>query len=288
MATTIEKIRADDAVAKGVKDEVQARVTSRDRFLDQFFQFDRKLVTSIYKCLVEQKLYDLTKCRWSHCPTSVSEQNVEFDQPLINIFRAISQTALSFSPSSESDKHDRVSAVWVEGLRHANVPKTRDAEVASIRPSIILAAMSEQKVKDLAKKIKAADTEIQAKEEKLNRARTTLQPTAAADIVMSLQKEIEGKKKARGELLVMWWRQTHIVAEIKRTRREPSDQNWIEILQQLTGYIRQIFREQLDRRFAFGLVLCFDQLTVWLYDRSGVIGTRTSFNIHRVGASTYF
>jgi len=49
------------------------------------------------------------------------------------------------------------------------------------------------------------------------------------------------------------------------------------------GYLRRILREQLDRRFVFGLTLGPTSMTVWMHDRSGVIGTKTAIDIHRVG-----
>lgn len=50
---------------------------------------------------------------------------------------------------------------------------------------------------------------------------------------------------------------------------------------QLFKYIRQIFRDTADRRFVFGLVLENCDITIYLADRSGVLGS-TSFDIHDV------
>lgn len=48
-------------------------------------------------------------------------------------------------------------------------------------------------------------------------------------------------------------------------------------------YMRSILKEQLNRAFVYGLLLCQDELSVWLSDRSGVLGTQTPVNIHKVG-----
>ena len=65
---------------------------------------------------------------------------------------------------------------------------------------------------------------------------------------------------------------------------KPTDpKNWEEVVKQLVSYLRRILREQLDRRFVFGLTLGPDMMTVWMHDRSGVIGTKTAINIHNVG-----
>jgi len=64
---------------------------------------------------------------------------------------------------------------------------------------------------------------------------------------------------------------------------KPTDsKNWVDVVKQLIGYLRRILREQLDRRFVFGLTLGPDMMTVWMHDRSGVIGTKTAINIHKV------
>jgi len=60
-------------------------------------------------------------------------------------------------------------------------------------------------------------------------------------------------------------------------------QDWLAVLKQLFGYLRQILWEQLDRRFIFGLTLSPETMTVWLHDRSGVIETKTAIDIHKVG-----
>ena len=81
------------------------------------------------------------------------------------------------------------------------------------------------------------------------------------------------------QLQTIWWLQIIAAVEMKRS----NSQNWLDIVKQLFGYLRRILREQLDRRFVFGLTLGPDMMTVWLHDRSGIIGTKTSIDIHKVG-----
>lgn len=50
---------------------------------------------------------------------------------------------------------------------------------------------------------------------------------------------------------------------------------------QLFKYIRQVFRDTVDRRFVFGLVLANRDITIYLADRSGILGS-TSFDMHDV------
>jgi hypothetical protein len=81
------------------------------------------------------------------------------------------------------------------------------------------------------------------------------------------------------QLQLIWWLQIIAAVEMKRI----DSQDWRTIVKQLFGYLRRILREQLDRRFVFGLTLGPEMMTVWLHDRSGVIGTKTAINIHKVG-----
>jgi len=81
------------------------------------------------------------------------------------------------------------------------------------------------------------------------------------------------------QLPTIWWLQIIAAVEMKHS----NSQGWQDVVKQLFGYLRRILREQLDRRFVFGLTLGPDMMTVWLYDRSGVIGTKTSIDIHKVG-----
>ena len=83
------------------------------------------------------------------------------------------------------------------------------------------------------------------------------------------------------QLQTIWWLQIIAAVEMKRS----NTQKWLDVLKQLFGYLRRILREQLDRRFVFGITLGPDMMTVWLHDRSGVIGTKTSIDIHKVGGT---
>ena len=60
------------------------------------------------------------------------------------------------------------------------------------------------------------------------------------------------------------------------------DQNDKELISQLLTYLRLIMVEQKDRRFVFGLFLSNMQVSVWLQDRSGVLGMDVPINIHEV------
>jgi hypothetical protein len=58
---------------------------------------------------------------------------------------------------------------------------------------------------------------------------------------------------------------------------------WDDSVKQPIGHLRRILREQLEWRFVFGLTVGPDMMTVWMHDRSGVIGTKTAIDFHKVG-----
>ncbi|KAH9946460.1 hypothetical protein B0H21DRAFT_416163 [Amylocystis lapponica] len=66
-----------------------------------------------------------------------------------------------------------------------------------------------------------------------------------------------------------------------RNQAGKEEEDVLAAVQQLYVYMRQVFREQLDRRFVFGLAFCATELSVWFCDRSGLIGTETTFDIHK-------
>ncbi|KAI0329138.1 hypothetical protein GY45DRAFT_1337665 [Cubamyces sp. BRFM 1775] len=67
------------------------------------------------------------------------------------------------------------------------------------------------------------------------------------------------------------------VVEAKRNY-EQKDQ---DLIVQLLTYLRLIMAEQKDRRFALGLFLSGTQVSVWLQDRSGLLGMDVPIDIHK-------
>ncbi|EIN05072.1 hypothetical protein PUNSTDRAFT_127964 [Punctularia strigosozonata HHB-11173 SS5] len=74
------------------------------------------------------------------------------------------------------------------------------------------------------------------------------------------------------------WVRVHTPVEVKRA----ADAKTVaEGVAQLCRYIRMVLGDQLDRRFALGMLLCGSKLSVWLCDKSGLIGTRNMIDIHK-------
>ncbi|KIJ56155.1 hypothetical protein M422DRAFT_239363 [Sphaerobolus stellatus SS14] len=88
---------------------------------------------------------------------------------------------------------------------------------------------------------------------------------------------LEQTKKEQDKLCCLWWL---LMANVLKIKCQGRPKEVEEALVQLCGYAGQIQREQLDRRFVIGCTLCFDKLNVYLFDRSGIVGTKTSINIH--------
>ena len=80
--------------------------------------------------------------------------------------------------------------------------------------------------------------------------------------------------------MALWWLQIVALVEMKR---KPTDK-WEDVVNQLIGYQRRLLREQLDRRFVIGLVMGNSRMTIWIHDRSGVLGTVDSIDIHKVSS----
>ncbi|KAF8919368.1 hypothetical protein CPB85DRAFT_1429982 [Mucidula mucida] len=70
-----------------------------------------------------------------------------------------------------------------------------------------------------------------------------------------------------------------VICAVEMKRKD--SQKVTDIVKQLIGHLRRILSEQLDRRFVFGLTIGPKHMTVWLHDRSGVLGTSESFDIHQ-------
>lgn len=87
------------------------------------------------------------------------------------------------------------------------------------------------------------------------------------------------QKKELEEMLQTSWLRVHVPVEVKA---KADDKQLLAAVKQLYRSLRQVLKEQVDRRFAIGLVFCRTDLSVWLCDRSGLLGTATPFNIHKV------
>ena len=160
---------------------------------------------------------------------------------------------------------------WVD--YHTKSPQSQDRHGAQLRPDVLfsLRFIADQTVLE----------EAEAEEGEGGTTAEGFEETAKArdTVVHILHSSGSCQLNGSFQLQSIWWLQ--IIAAVEMKPRDPK--NWEKVVKQLIGYLRRILREQLDRRFVFGLNLGPDTMTVWMHDRSGVIGTKTAINIHKVG-----
>jgi len=94
-------------------------------------------------------------------------------------------------------------------------------------------------------------------------------------------RQISERKPRESTLPKAPWRRIHVPMEVKRENVQ-----WAAALQ-LFKYIRQVFHESFDRRFVFGIVLARSNITVYLADRSGILGSEI-FDMHEVSCFIIF
>lgn len=73
-----------------------------------------------------------------------------------------------------------------------------------------------------------------------------------------------------------WWRLLHAIIEVKKARYITAAS-----VSQLLQYIHTALKEQVDRRFMFGMMFGKRDLSMWLVDRSGAMASEP-FDIHEV------
>ncbi|EIN08906.1 hypothetical protein PUNSTDRAFT_113506 [Punctularia strigosozonata HHB-11173 SS5] len=106
-----------------------------------------------------------------------------------------------------------------------------------------------------------------------NEAAARLRP----DILVTLKAQQEQQQQPHPH-----WLRVQVPVEVKKDSDEATV---ADALPQLCRYIRLILSEQVNRRFVIGLLLCGTKLTVWLCDRSGLIGTQAVIDIHKEALS---
>ncbi|KAG6886491.1 hypothetical protein C0992_003728 [Termitomyces sp. T32_za158] len=136
--------------------------------------------------------------------------------------------------------------------RHNRTPKSLEKEMAAARPDGAGAQLDAN--------LPVVDDDVDGQLDELSSGKLD-----------SPAEHTEAKKK------LLWWMSIHIVYEIKVDK---SDTERFEAVMQLLTYMRQVLMEQLDRRFVLGFVLLFDELTLVLCDRSGVMVAEKAINIH--------
>jgi hypothetical protein len=243
-----------------------------DAFLRSIFPLSERSIDSIYEHVLANKAYIAGS--WTGLPKDEQKENC-FYVPFANATNAINAACAA------SGAHMPVKSHWLD--RHSTPPRSRDEDAAAIRPDVVSVLGTVEAIegweKGIAslKKRMSESKDIMSKDLNDVREMVRVGCTTRTDCSLAHYQE-----KELTTMLETWWLRVHIPVEIKPRK---DDADVLGAVKQLCGYLRQVLREQIDRRFALGLAFCSTDLSVWLCDRSGLLGTATPFNIHEVSKS---
>ncbi|KIJ42356.1 hypothetical protein M422DRAFT_31327 [Sphaerobolus stellatus SS14] len=233
-------------VEKSVQDELYKTLFTVDtrKFLEKIIPIASKDVRKIFAGLKKAKLYDSQNACWTNFPTEGSNE----------IMRLVESNGLA--------EDGAMAGRWVDC--HHKPPESTDVRAAAIRPD---GAFISNEIDPA--KLKKHNDRLEELEKALGGKRRTRSATKPP--------ELEKDEQEENKLCRLWWLHMANVIEFK-AKSGPDDVR--KALLQLCGYARQILREQLDRRFVIAFTICFDKLNLYLFDRSGIVATNQSINIH--------
>ncbi|KAH9937956.1 hypothetical protein B0H21DRAFT_894112 [Amylocystis lapponica] len=223
-------------------------VADTGKFLNLILPVEGDTVSELLASLAKDKVYDEGTRQWRDLPVVAGTTEVSFYKPFVAVANTINQ-ACSVLGGREKV---RIRTSWIDA--HSTPPSSRDDDAPKIRPDILAVLGTKEQHEEWEKGV-------------------AVKSEAVSKADGGTQEEVKSKqaKKARAD-----WLRVHVPVEIKSDNK-----NIVPVVRQLCTYMRQVFREQADRRFVLGLALCKTDLSVWLCDRSGLIGTQTPINIHK-------
>ncbi|KIJ28942.1 hypothetical protein M422DRAFT_37145 [Sphaerobolus stellatus SS14] len=223
-------------------------VANTNDFLDKILPMSDAVIDNIMTALEADGVYNRTSKRWKDMPDTIG-----LEKGLYPVFCTIANAVASIVENKYA-LEGSIRGRWIDCSSKS--PISSDESAALIRPDMAYVSNPHQ--------VKSLDS--------------TLNKLTGGRVTRGRAEKDEQQKKAEEEarLLSIWWLQMFGVLECK-----PKPTEILSALLQLCGYVRQILREQVDRRFALGLTLCFDKLNVYLFDRSGILGTATPIDINK-------
>ncbi|THU99113.1 hypothetical protein K435DRAFT_837793 [Dendrothele bispora CBS 962.96] len=245
----IDTLRITTAVEHDLRDNTS--LATRQSFLDNFFPVDNEKVEKVFTKLKDQKVYGK---RWNKFP-------VKPGGPEADYYRIIQDTLQKIQDTYCAETQTPVQRVWVD--THSTAPESF-TETAANRPDLAHAIGSKTEWDNRNKELLRS-----------NLTTTTRTQTKNAQTIANNEIPQDFRKNLR-----VYWFRTSTVVEVKPVNTPLNSEEAYNTVQQLAGYMRQILREQLDRRFVFGLIFFHDCLSVWYCDRSGLLGIDEVLNIH--------
>ncbi|KAF5347042.1 hypothetical protein D9758_011636 [Tetrapyrgos nigripes] len=248
-------------VTQAVQNDLRwsTRLAERDEFINTFFPDDPKFVGILKSLKSNSEVYDSKTKQWAHFPSVAGGGETPYYQPLQNLCNTIQGHYLDGQESPATKR------VWLD--RHSKKP-TSFTNAAENRPDIVqLLGVKEVWEKHL---------------ESLNDKHET-RMTRKKALEAQHQKLPELSKEELKDFLVYWCRSDTPIEVQPKKFTSYSSREVQATIQQLAGYMRQIFREQHDRKFVFGLILFHDCMSLWYCDRSGLLGVKQLVDINQDG-----
>ncbi|EAU82093.2 other/FunK1 protein kinase [Coprinopsis cinerea okayama7 len=270
MTTSFAPTKAQD-VRDAVESDVRhnIRVCERQAFVDRLFPMKPDVVQKIIQDLEDTGWYSPTS-GWKGLPQEPGGAEGEYYHPYTQILDAIDSAALSHG---ERDI-DHVPGKWLD--RHDITPKCNVKNTSKLRPDLNNLILHPDR--DAPEKFVECLKDVHEAEIELEETCTTVEGDSkpASKRTKATVPRSESERQKSAESLTVSWLRTRGVVEIK-TRYWLND-IWPTTLQ-LCTYLRQILREQHDRRFVFGFIFFHRSLAIWHSDRSGLLGVKQVINI---------
>ncbi|THU79834.1 hypothetical protein K435DRAFT_973011, partial [Dendrothele bispora CBS 962.96] len=253
-------------VTAAVRNDLQGNtyLVKRKDFL-QFFLPHDDAVRKTYGALLADQTY--ANGRWTQLPEAPGKQESLYYEPFTLILNRIHQ---EYEKKKKADNNNFVKSrrVWLD--RHSKKP-TSVTRAAANPPDIVNLFADETQLKAFSE---ALESSIKASEVPQQTEDTAGEPSATTNNALEALGHVEN--------ILAYWLRTATVVEIKTKKSDMNFQEYYEdTLEQLAGHMRQMFREQHDRMFVFGLILFHDSLSVWYCDRSGLLGMDEFIDINK-------
>ncbi|THU77785.1 hypothetical protein K435DRAFT_890549, partial [Dendrothele bispora CBS 962.96] len=261
-------------VAAAVKNDLQKNtyLVDREDFLQRFFPSDDDdAVRRTYNALVSDKSY--VNGRWALLPETPDNQESAYYEPFALILNRIHQ---EYDKCKRADNSNWAKSrrVWLN--RHSENPASI-IRAASRRPGIANLFIDEAQLDTFSKELESSCF-IQIEE--LEKQRQTKEATESSTSQTS-KDDPDPKVSEHAERILAYWLRVAAVVEIRTKKSDMTSQEYQHTLERLAGYFGQMFREQHDRMFVFGLILFHDSLSLWYCDRSGLLGVDRFIDINQ-------
>ncbi|KAG6829114.1 hypothetical protein H0H92_005656 [Tricholoma furcatifolium] len=215
-------------------------VADTKAFLDHYFPVAPEVIDNVYQSLVDNQYYNATEKVWSGKKGPDEMVQLPVSGKEVGFYEPLISICEAIRTAYTGEPNEEYQCRWVLSPNLAPESKT-EPKASAIRPDAFLLLG------------------MQGEADEWQRKFTTIQNH------MKLREDIKAS-----------WVRIGVIMEVKK--RESDD--ILEHIQQLMLYARQVLLEQLDRWFVPGLLFAKKQLAVWVVDRSGILGTEKSIDIH--------